>query len=405
MTGSAPSILRRIQMLGLKIRERGLSWGMRRLATEIGSPTTVLGKLLRPVVMPFYRLHGRLRHGDAKGVDSDALFFFYDLEISPITYNIVDDLVAAEMMRRRVGAARLHVVIVPGYERGLRHEDADYDAVVNRDARLWRVHHMMVPLFSLMPTCGGYTICASRAEADDILRRWTGGQVYPDGYSLDFPVPPHRRTVFDAARRGEAVFPAFEAPEIARRAVRRWLQVRAGGRRPIVVTLRQYGYMTRRNSRLDDWASFLRGLDPAVYFPVLIPDTESAADLLPPSLSRFAVFTEAAWNVALRLALYEQAWLNMAVVHGPTELCWYSQTSRYLLFMEADTAPQTASALLAADGFQVGGQLPWAGPHQRWVWSGDTQTALTGAFQEMTKAIEATESAEKSRPETGRGAL
>lgn len=378
-------------MLIPKIRERGVDWGVRRLAMEIASPTTVVGRALRPITLCFHPLRcGRSRDRN-DGHNRETVLFFYDLETCPITYNIVDDLVAAEMMRRRCGAANLHVVVVPGYERGLRHEDANYDVVVSRDARLWRLHHMLVPLFSLMPSCRGYTICSTRAEARVVLAE-ADGPIYPEGYRLQFPVVPRRRTVFEAARRGEAVWPALEAPDVARQAVRRWLQARAADRHPIVVTLRQYGYMACRNSRLDDWASFLASLDTSTYFPVLVPDTSSAPDVLPPNLSRFAAFPEAAWNVALRLALYEQAWLNMAIVHGPTELCWYSQICRYLLFMETDTAPQTAQELLAADGFEIGRQLPWATPYQRWVWAGDTQAVLKEEFDRMVTILQSASS-------------
>ena len=396
-----PSFVSRIIMLIRKIRDRGLLWGLRRLAIEVAQPTTMPSRILRPLFFLFRNLilaSKRILNRQSYlkfDPSGQTLYFFLDLETAPITYNVVDELIAAEMMRRRLSLQHIHIFIVPGHEDGLRFEDPFYESIVNRDARWWRLHHLVIPLFFLLPSCRSYAVLPSRASADKIFEL-IDAPVFPTGYRPNFPKSIQRSAVFDAFRQGEPVFPAFIAPAYAQNAVRRWLDHTAGKRRPIAVTIRQYSYMPQRNSRLSEWLKFLEGLDRSLYCPILVPDTEAAMEPLPEARSDIAIFSAAAWNQPLRLALYEQAWLNMATVHGPTELCWYSEMSRYLLFMETDTAPQTARALLISDGFEIGGQLPWSSPLQRWVWEPDVVTNIRREFDRTVNTIEAFESKRQS---------
>ncbi|MGE0876750.1 MAG: hypothetical protein AB7O31_18955, partial [Burkholderiales bacterium] len=106
-------------------------------------------------------------------------------------------------------------------------------------------------------------------------------------------------------------------------------------------------------------------------------------------LRRHAVLQAAAWNVHLRMAIYERAFLNLAVVHGPMELCWYNECCRYLLFCPVNTAALTAEDVLRREGFEPGGQLPFARPWQRWVWEADEPDAIRREFAAMQDSPDA----------------
>ena len=104
----------------------------------------------------------------------------------------------------------------------------------------------------------------------------------------------------------------------------------------MTITLRQYDFAPDQNSNVANWISFIDGLDPAVYLPIIIPDTESSFSGLPADLDRHFVFEPAAWNVHLRSALYERAWLNMGVVTGPIFLAVHSPKARYVIFLRCE---------------------------------------------------------------------
>ena len=389
---------RRARTILGKIRSRGVSWLRGRIAKEFRAPETTEGIYVRLLAVWIYgallsllspllvlaRLIFRLPR--------DTLYYFYDLDVSPITYDVADWLVLAELERRRRGLGQVYVVVVPGRQDGLRDEGADYEKVVDRASRWWRLHHLVVPLLSLLPTCGGYAICRDRRQAT-LLRMLVARHVYPPTYWPAFPLSLFRRPILDAARRGVAVFPLFKSPAQSLRYVRRWLDARAKDRKVVTITIRTYGIDASRNSNLAAWAAFAAGLDSRRFLPVFVLDIETAMDPVPEALGDFEVFREAPWNLALRSALYESAYLNLGIVHGPTELLWYNDRCRYVIFFPSVETRQTTADFVAANGFVAGESLPFATPFQSWVWAPDELETIRREFARMCATIEASAAA------------
>lgn len=91
----------------------------------------------------------------------------------------------------------------------------------------------------------------------------------------------------------------------------------------------------------------------------------------------------ASWDLEIRMALYEAAWLNMAVMHGPMELCWFSEVSRYLIFLEVGLAHVSTRAMLISAGHPPDRDLIFAKPYQHIVWEGDHLPVLQREFEAM----------------------
>ncbi len=87
------------------------------------------------------------------------------------------------------------------------------------------------------------------------------------------------------------------------------------------------------------------------------------------------------------MALYEAAWLNMALMHGPMELCWYNEKCRYVLFIATGSAAVNSEAALMENGHSVGRDLDFSTPFQRIVWKRDDLLTLQAAFGEMQTAL------------------
>ena len=374
-----------------KARTRGLGWLVRRIGRELRFPETRPGRLLRcasaflvglavrsfcllPALFFVPFLTGRKR-----------LYVFYDLDSSPVTYDIIDHLMAAELERRRRGLTGLHVVFVPGRKSGLREEDPEYEKSVDVIARHARVNNILLPSVATVPSCDGHTLCSSRWHG--LMMRMTCGAAFPSTYWPLLPTEARRRDVLDAARRGESVFPALEAPDYARAIVRTWLEKHAGSRKPIVISLREYAYMAARNSNRQAWVRFAETFDGTDFVAVFIPDIE--ASMPHPDVAGAITFEPGAWNVSLRLALYEQAYLNMAIAHGPMGLCWYSETARYVVFLPVGRAPQTEEDALSDRGLDPGHDLPFARPWQRIVWEEDTLQNIFREFECMKGLLDA----------------
>jgi len=369
------------------VRAGGIGWLGRTLRNELRNPRRAPTFALRRAAAWLARI------GAAPEPElGETLVFFLDLAAAPVTFDIASYLVGAELARRRAGLRDIFVVVVPGPESGFRREEAGYADLVDLDARRWRLRHVILPALSLLPSVSGHIVCRDRRQAAALQR--AARRIYPDTYTVGLPRQPAGRDVRDAARRGEQVWPLLEAEAEPRRMVAGFL-AEIGAERPVVISLRQYGYMSGRNSHLATWAAFADELRHGGYTPVFVPDT-SAGLVRQSELGDHLVFAPAAWNLSLRMALYEAAWLNMAVMHGPMELCWYSERCRYLIFIPVGAAPQCTPESLEEQGHEIGRDFRFAGRFQRLVWEAETLPTVRNGFAELAAAIEAQSSSNAS---------
>jgi hypothetical protein len=221
------------------------------------------------------------------------------------------------------------------------------------------------------------------------LRSVVARHMLPVDYEPALPVYPGPQRCLEAARKGESGIACLRAPIEELRAVDAWVKAHAGSRRLVVITLRRYGYMPARNSNLPAWIAFARALDASRYCPVFVPDTSDTIRGSPNELQDFTVFPEAAWNIALRMALYERAFLNLGVNNGPMGLAWLNARVRYAtLKIETADVPQSSLGFIRSFGFELGKSLPFATSLQEWVWEDDTQEAITRAFERLIERIE-----------------
>ena len=374
------------------VRTEGLGWVLRRLRYR--TPLTPAG---RAVHAGFRRILGlalkapraiRRGLGNTPPADEDTLYAFYDLQVAPISYDVSWFAATADRARRRMGLSRLHFVIVPGSKDGLREERKAYESVVDASARLWRLHNIVVPILTLVPSFAGLSILPSRDAAGALLAA-AGWRVYPAHYEPGLPVahwPSELLT--ETCAPGEEIGALRSSPQ-GLRYVERWLASRLAGRRLVTITIRDYNFMPARNSNLEAWASFASRLDATRYLPVFVLDTERTLDPLPAPLAGFEVFREASWNVGLRMALYESSHVNLGVNNGPMFMCMLNARVRILIFkVLTPTVPQTTEELMATLGFKIGEQVHFATPFQRLVWEDDRLKTIEREFVTLARRIE-----------------
>jgi len=383
----------RVKSIVGKVRANGGKWLWGRLRLELRTPETIEGVYLRNINVRLYSALlfllspiNLMFRPWLKG-NRNTLFYFYDLDVSPITFDIADYLVLAELERRRRGLERLYVYIVPGRGNGLRKEPVDYEKVLGHSNLLWRLYNLVIPMFSLLPSCVGYSICQDRRHAT-WCRILAGKNVFPRTYWPIFPLCLFPRSILEAARRGVKIFPMFFSSEQSLTYVQQWLNARTGKKKIVTITMRSYRFEPARNSNIEAWVLFAKSLNNQEFIPIFLFDTETAMDQVPEPLQEFLVFHEGPWNLALRSALYELAYLNMAVVHGPTELLWYNECCRYLVFFPEEKVNQTQKPYVENNGFIPGESLPFATPFQKWIWESDELSTITREFHWMCQKIE-----------------
>ncbi len=386
------TIVRRLLLALHWTQQRGWSWVLQRARNELSMPVSRLGRLIRNAIAAAVggvtsATAALFRRLPAVETDSKhTLYFFYDLQICPIAYDMAIFLSAAELERRRRGLAQIHVVIVPGKRAGMRLERPDYDAVVDEHARRWRLHNLVIPAIGLLPTCAGYTVCSSRTHAWALYLLFARHK-FPAGWEVSFPIAPPARTVRDAALAGEVIFPLLKAPRCALKYADRFVAAMPDSRKLVLITLRHYAYTPARNSNIGEWVAFADSLDPDCYVVAFVLDTDTALGRIPAGVSRYAICHAASWSLHLRMALYERAYVNLAVMHGPVELCCHNEACRYITFFPLNSAPLTSTSNVLVEGFEIGKQLPFARPWQRLVWQRDDRETIREAFAQMVEVL------------------
>lgn len=368
------------------LRTYGLSYLAILACNELSYPRFSFTPGLRNAIIAVMdRLRADRSHQDA--IREDCLQFVCDLAVMSITFDFAHYLAAAELKRRQLGLAAIEVIFVPGNLDGLRQEAPQYDQAMPVAARHWRVRHILVAMLALLPSVRGYTFCGSRDEAATLISR-VPGRLYPEDYRLYLPRQPARRVVHDLAAQGLAVFPMLRAPQRSRELIGQFLDRTARGRKAIVITLRDYAYTPQRNSRIDNWVLFAASLDRSVYAPIFVFDSETVMHRSETDAGDNIVCEAASWDLEIRMALYEAAWLNMAVMHGPMELCWFSEVSRYLIFLEIGLAHVGTREMLISAGHPPDRDLIFAKPYQHIVWEGDHLPVLQREFEAMLPRLD-----------------
>ena len=376
-----------------KVRSKGWGWLLRRMAEEGLSPYYALRRLHRYLRRMLAR---KLIFAELRSENNDTsdrtLFAVYDLDVYPISYDVLWFLVWADLRRRRDGLEMLQCVFVPISDQSKRVFPPGYDAVVDQNSREWRFRNICLAALELVPDAGGPMVCGSRGQLDAL--RLFAKRSLPKTAGLT--PPPPLAQIYRETSRALAESPGqggLRASVQGTRYIRGWLEQTTRGRRPVVITLRQYGVDAQRNSSLEDWASFVRQLDARRYCAAIVPDTDHSFEPHD-QFGNAVICREASWNLGLRMALYEAAFVNMFVNCGPGSLCILNRRCRYLFFKITVPGVELASAeTLRFMGFMPGETPSFASRFQRWVWEDDRVEVLQREFNALAGRIEAEEPA------------
>lgn len=290
-----------------------------------------------------------------------VLTAFYDLAIGPVSFDFVPFLVRAKM---EAGDRRLHVVIVPD-PKGL-------GGMFRDKSNLYDVHEMRWRLWNLViPACGLADASVTLATDWEQARTLATGEVWPpdwDRQSLKAKryVP---RVVLDAAKAGRAVHRLHASPH-ALRCVGEYFGSKG---KPVVTITSRNTYEPGRNTS----RSFAELADALVPRYSVVPIEDTVDELR-------RGFGFGGINLDLRMACYQLAHTNIIGNHGPAQLLWFSD-SKFLQFNAAMPFKDWKRFWIDHIGVNVDAceQLPWATPHQRFVYGPPSVDVLREYLQAL----------------------
>jgi hypothetical protein len=323
-------------------------------------------------------------HGWQNARRRRVLVATYDLQHHPVSYDIAFFVQAAEIQRQQSACDSIALTIaVP---RDIDHQpgvSAAVNSIVDGRAREYRINHICVETAQLMQSVASITVKYRAGRDFDFelatfnIIRYPPEQVNHDAY-------------YQFVNSYPDLVSGFSSTVEARRYVRKWLDSVSIGRKVLCVTLRQYQVNPERNSNMGEWKAFLERLDYAEYAVVVVPDTDQIGDFKTSSLSAYPSFDPACFNVDLRWALYELAYLNMFVNNGPSVAATLNKRVNYLMFkITLPGVPTGDPAFLKSLGFDLGATPKYATRFQRWVWEEDTADVLHREFLQMDELIRA----------------
>ena len=236
-----------------------------------------------------------------KKKETRTLYAFYDLSVSPISFDFSAFLIVAERARRARKLDTLFVIIVPKGIFDDHHDNKQYDRI----HASWRIQNILVPLTGLLPSCSGLTIAETREQAGSILSDATK-QVFPENYAVSAPIQRHHTGWTIVASHLGANIQYFQATQQARAYARQWIDHHAKGKTCVALTLREANFLKSRNSDLGVWSSFSHQLSQQGYYPIIFRDIDRALDAPTDELKEFPEVPEAVFNLGLRIGFYEE---------------------------------------------------------------------------------------------------
>ena len=231
----------------------------------------------------------------------------YDTRSNSVTFDFLHVLCYADWCRRQSRKMYLDVLIVSRPEQFLLEES--YTAAVGEDSNDWRLTNLLVPLCRLFSSIGRIYLL-EQEEALEIVKRYQN--VHPEGYSFSNLKTADVRL----DKPGVGFYPILKIASTPQKIVEAYLSQK-DDRRIVTITLRTYDYIPARNSDIKSWLDFAGELDPVKYRVVFVPDASMYGVETIKELNKFEVFDPACWNIHLRAALYQRAWMNMGVICGP----------------------------------------------------------------------------------------
>jgi hypothetical protein len=277
-----------------------------RLKHEFLAPTTLLSGMCRNIYTIFFPNRSALLKGNA-----DRLLFVYDTLVNPVTFDFMYYMYYADCMRRRMGKRYIDILFVNRADLAQSREE-NYVAAIGDDNIYWRISNLLVPMTRLYEAVGRVCI-VDKDMAFEIAEGYS--TIHPQGYSYSTPKTAAIRLDDPGYEYGQALTVSKTAQQIIEAYI-----PSSDKRRIVTITLRTYDYIPVRNSSVASWVAFARTLDPTRFRVIFVPDASKQGVQTFHEIKEFETFDFVCWNIELRAALYQRAWMNMGIVCGPLTL-------------------------------------------------------------------------------------
>jgi hypothetical protein len=317
-----------------------------------------------------------------------ALFAVYDLSAAPITFDVMNFLVFANLWTLRSGAAGFNLVFIKG-PGGAYRMVTPKDKALDAMEKTWRLRHVMIGHGYIAKRCLGVLTFERREDFIQLHRAIHPSQIVTPGYTLDKPRVAFMLSDLFNQKPTPEELDTFEAHPSALRKVDAWLATHAPRGRPVTFTLRTSLIELARNSDIAAWLAAARYVRDRGFDPIIIPDTDlvtSGQEV--GAFGDIPVYGIGAVDLELRAAMYRRGLINMADNGGPAFVNYFMGDSSAVCFLPVNKLPEVVRAsgrgvdrMAELLGVETGADFPGATPRRRFVWEPDTLENIVAAFE------------------------
>ena len=307
------------------------------------------------------------------------LYCFYDLSISPASYDFLVFLQLAELHRIRYGFDQTFFIFVPGERDGFRDDSLSKTTA----QRYMMMRNVVIPACRLLPSHVGTVWLSNGNETEDFFEK-ANGNIFPRLYSPEQPKTDYVwRGVNAAYLRGESLS-LFTEPLEYTEMVQLYLKESNLGdpRKIVTVTIRETDYHLGRNTNCAEWSPFLKELSNEEYRIIVIPDTGRVwnTNFL---LDDFEHCQTASIDILFRAALYRQAYVNIGVNNGPIHLGSLMGVPTIVFKYASEDTAATPIWLKNVQGIEFGDQFPICKINYRVAWGPERKEFLLDQFNKF----------------------
>ena len=286
---------------------------------------------------------------------NDRLYCFYDLAVSPCSYDFFQFLVLCEQQRIRDGFGEIEIIFIAGPNKGYREDNI---RTFEQNDQMFR--NVLLPGCQLLPS-----IKATRFESD--RRRITindlpTDSIFPLGYSINQPIPDYMYNGIVASHFIGEKPVRFVAPDYALNSIESYLKNNNFHEKKLLTLttreLKREDESGLRSINHKAWENFFKGLDQDQWQPIIIRDT-SATFSNKPLFSDIPEIDLASHHLHLRCAIYQKACVNLCKPNGPGFLSLFG-SKPMVEFIELDdnVIAMSESWYKTNLGMSVGSQFP-----------------------------------------------
>lgn len=310
-----------------------------------------------------------------------TLHAFYDMAVSPCSFDFFSFLISAELCRCRRNLSSMHLHIIRGPNKNFRDDNLRTD-----EQNLNQFHNVIIPGISILPSIEKFDWIDRNETSTDNLNPYF---VFPRGYSLSKPVADYscQELVSSKVRREKPV--CFKPPAYAEDLAQKWIS-ELKNKKIVTITARELQREDPNNSRklkIKSWEEAVEKMKSLGYTPILIRDTEKVFSSEQP-LQNVLDCAPASIHLPFRLAVYEAAFKNFSKANGPAFLQYFSQgSSSVFLSLDESVASYTSAFYRSNFGMEAGSAFPMSRTNMTYIWDNETSEKILSEISEKKEKV------------------